>query len=51
MQSRLDKQPGEWKDKPNQAGKHMFVVPELVPGTLREGFARIEELATHWHER
>jgi hypothetical protein len=46
MQSRLDKRPGEWKDKPNQAGSTLFVVPELVPGTLREGFERIGAL-TH----
>ena len=45
MQSRLDKRPGEWKDKPNQAGSTLFVLPELVPGTLREGFARIHALA------
>jgi hypothetical protein len=45
MQSRLDKRPGEWKDKPNQAGSTLFVVPDLVAGTLREGFARIEALA------
>jgi hypothetical protein len=45
MQKRLDKKPGEWKDKPNQAGSTFFVVPELVPGTLREGFSRIEALA------
>jgi hypothetical protein len=45
MQSRLDKRPGEWKDKPNQAGSTLFVLPELAPGTLREGFARIDALA------
>jgi hypothetical protein len=45
MQSRLDKRPGEWKDKPNQAGSTLFVLPELVPGTLREGFVRINALA------
>jgi hypothetical protein len=44
MQKRVDKKPGEWKDKPNQAGSTFFVVPELVPGTLREGFSRIEAL-------
>jgi hypothetical protein len=44
MQKRADKKPGEWKDKPNQAGSTFFVVPELVPGTLREGFSRIEAL-------
>lgn len=45
MQKRTDKKPGEWKDKPNQAGSTFFVMPELVPGTLREGFSRIEALA------
>jgi Fic/DOC family len=44
MQKRADKKPGEWKDKANQAGNTFFVMPELVPGTLREGFARIEAL-------
>lgn len=46
MQSRAEKKPGEWKDKPNQAGSAYFVIPELVPGTLREGFERIRGL-TH----
>jgi len=41
MQSRLDKQPGEWKDQNNQAGSTLFVAHELVQGTLREGFDRI----------
>jgi len=45
MQKRTDKKPGEWKDKPNQAGSTFFVMPELVPGTLREGFSRVEALA------
>jgi Fic/DOC family protein len=45
MQKRADKKPGEWKDEPNQAGSTFFVMPELVPGTLREGFARIEGLS------
>ena len=45
MQKRADKKPGEWKDKLNQAGSTFFVMPELVPGTLREGFSRIEALA------
>jgi hypothetical protein len=44
MQKRADKRPGEWKDKPNQAGSTYFVEPELVPGTLREGFSRIQAL-------
>jgi hypothetical protein len=45
MQKHLDRKPGEWKDKANQAGSTLFVLPELVPGTLREGFTRIEALA------
>lgn len=45
MQKHTDKKPGEWKDEPNQAGSTYFVMPELVPGTLREGFARTVALA------
>ena len=45
MQKHTDKKPGEWKDKPNQAGSTFFVAPELVPGTLREGFLRVDALA------
>ena len=45
MQKRPERKPGEWKDKANQAGSTYFVMPELVPGTLREGFARIEALS------
>ena len=45
MQRRADKNPGEWKNKSNQAGNTTFVMPELVPGTLREGFERIQALA------
>jgi Fic/DOC family len=45
MQQRPDKRPGEWKDLVNQAGSTVFVLPELVPGTLREAFGRIQALA------
>jgi hypothetical protein len=45
MQQRPDKQPGAWKDVANQAGATVFVLPELVPGTLREGYDRIAALA------
>jgi len=45
MQKRIEKKPGEWKDKPNQAGSTYFVMPELVPGTLREGFERTGALS------
>ena len=41
MQQRPEKKPGEWKDQVNQAGSTVFVLPELVPGTLREAFERI----------
>lgn len=44
MEARPDKSPGEWKQIGNQAGNTIFVVPELVPGTLREGFNRIAAL-------
>jgi len=44
MQQRPDKRPGDWKDQVNQAGSTVFVLPELVPGTLREGFERIGAL-------
>jgi len=44
MQARPDKNPGEWKAGINRAGASLFVIPELVPGTLREGFERISAL-------
>lgn len=44
MSARPDKAPGQWKDIANQAGNTFFVLPELVPGTLREGFERIAAL-------
>jgi Fic family protein len=33
--------PGEWKDLVGQAGSTVFVLPEFVPGTLREAFERV----------
>lgn len=44
LRSRLDKDPGQWKNQNNQAGATQFVAHELVPGTLREGFERIQAL-------
>ncbi len=44
MQARLDKSPGQWKEKRNMAGNTLFVLPEQVPATLAEGFARIDAL-------
>ena len=36
--------PGEWKTEPNRAGGTYFVDPELVEGTLREGFRFYDSL-------
>ena len=41
LSSRPEKNPGQWKKKLNQAGSTLFVHPELVQGTLREGFKRV----------
>ena len=38
--------PGGWKDTPNQAGSYVFVAPSLVEGTLAEGFAHRERIAS-----
>ena len=38
LASRSDKRPGEFKERPNRAGNTLFVLPELVEGTLAEGF-------------
>jgi hypothetical protein len=38
MGGRPELQPGRYKDLPNRAGATLFVSPELVRGTLREGF-------------
>jgi Fic/DOC family protein len=36
--------PGQWKTEPNRAGTTFFVDPELVEGTLREGFRFYDSL-------
>lgn len=41
LSGRPDKNPGQWKEQFNQAGNTIFVHPELVKGTLQEGFKRI----------
>ncbi len=46
MAGRPDKNPGEFKILRNQAGATMFVEPELVEGTLRAGFDRVDALQT-----
>jgi hypothetical protein len=38
LEGRPEKLPGEYKEKPNRAGQTIFVAPDLVRGTLREGF-------------
>lgn len=45
LASRKDKHPGEFKEKPNRAGNTLFVLPELVEGTLAEGFDIAQSLA------
>lgn len=44
MGGRPDKRPGQFKEKPNQAGSYVFVAPPLVEGTLVEGFKRLTDL-------
>jgi hypothetical protein len=40
--------PGEFKTVLNQEGNTMFVVPELVDGTLRAGLRMASDLDTAW---
>lgn len=44
MIGRPEKRPGEIKDQTNQAGNTVFVAPELVLGTLREGYTLVRSL-------
>jgi Fic/DOC family len=44
MGGRPDKRPGQFKERPNQAGSYVFVAPALVEGTLLEGFRRLVDL-------
>ncbi len=46
MHGRPDMRPGEFKRVPNQAGSTLFVAPELVEGTLRQGFQWLRSLDT-----
>ena len=39
MASRPDKHPGSFKQRSNQAGATLFVPPDLVEGTLEQGFS------------
>ncbi|MFN2626593.1 MAG: Fic family protein, partial [Mycobacteriales bacterium] len=38
MAARPERRPGAFKDRPNYAGGYRFVDPELIDGTLRQGF-------------
>ena len=49
MEWRPEKAPGEFKDRPNQAGATIFVAPEDVPGTLIEGFRIYQRLTEPLH--
>ena len=45
MEGRPDKMPGRFKVQNNQAGATLFVNPELVAGTLRQGYGMYQALA------
>ncbi len=44
MEGRPDQLPGRFKEKNNQAGATLFVEPELVRGTLRQGYGMYQGL-------
>jgi hypothetical protein len=44
LERRPQARPGQFKDRPNQAGGTSFVHPDVVEGTLREGFRYRETL-------
>lgn len=44
MGARLDKNPGSFKTTTNRVGNTVFVAPDLVAGTLENGFAFLEGL-------
>lgn len=44
MRGRPAKRPGEFKREANRAGSTLFVAPDLVRGTLREGYALVRAL-------
>jgi fido (protein-threonine AMPylation protein) len=48
MEGRPEHHPGSFKTKANRAGTTVFVAPDLVTGTLREGFQRLVDLDTAW---
>ena len=48
MEGRPEMRPGTFKQTGNQAGATIFVAPELVDGTLEQGFNGFAELASPW---
>ena len=44
MEGRPEKGPGRFKERNNQAGATTFVAPDLVAGTLRQGFGMYQGL-------
>lgn len=46
MAGRPDMRPGHFKTAANRAGATLFVAPELVPGTLAQGFEWLRSLET-----
>jgi Fic family protein len=49
MQGRPEVRPGEFKTVSNRAGSTLFVAPELVLGTLRQGFKWLQGLQSPFH--
>ena len=45
---RIGKRPGLFKERANQAGNTLFVSPDLITGTLIEGFRRLDSLDSAW---
>jgi Fic family protein len=45
MSGRPEKRPGELKQEVNRAGLTVFVAPEMVRGTLRQGFEMLRSFA------
>lgn len=46
MQARPDKRPGQYKNESNRAGGTLFVAPDLVRGTLEQGFKVYRSITT-----
>lgn len=51
MERRLDKRPGEFKTEVNRSGLTVFVAPDLVRGTLRQGLEMFRSLVRDTFKR